>query len=157
MLFSTISRLVAAYFGAYRQASDFFRLLLRRKVKRWLMLRCEMLTCSQQGAETRDKSDDLPNTLIILQKKVRGWYIDRQTEGLINLIKDRLIREPTEIFLGQLKLVHNRGRKKKNQTTMKVTNTLAYSTLDPDVPHSGTFQWQEAVRRRPRSQKLDER
>jgi len=72
MLFSTISRLFAVYFGAYRQASDFFRLLLRRKVKRWLMLRYEMLTYYLQRAETRDKSDDLPNTLIILQKKVRG-------------------------------------------------------------------------------------
>ena len=36
------------------------------------MLRGEMLTYYQQRAETRDKSDDLPNTLIILQKKVRG-------------------------------------------------------------------------------------
>jgi hypothetical protein len=72
MLFSTISRLFAVYFGAYRQASDFFGLLLRRKVKRWLMLRCKMLMYYQQRAETRDKSDDLPNTLIILQKKVRG-------------------------------------------------------------------------------------
>ena len=65
-------KVVFGNFGAYRQASDFFRLLLKRKVKRWLMLRCEMLTYYQQRAETRDKSDDLPNTLIILQKKVRG-------------------------------------------------------------------------------------
>ena len=62
MLFSTISKLVAAYFGGCRQASDFFRLLLRREVKRWLMLRCEMLTYYRQRAETCDKSDDLQNT-----------------------------------------------------------------------------------------------
>jgi hypothetical protein len=62
MLFSTISKLVAAYFGGCRQASAFLRLLLRREVKRWLMLRCEMLTYYRQRAETCDKSDDLQNT-----------------------------------------------------------------------------------------------